>query len=286
MGGTFPNSTQCDNPQQFGFHNLDLGKQNSQDALWYQFRPNITTYQVPTDIISVVGGAATGGATAKAPQDGFDESDLSVYFTRTYHPISRAATRVIPPTGTPTTKAKSKAVSTGAIVGASVGGAIFLLAIVGIGVALCCVIRRRRALAQGMYPGHQGMEQKSPYPQHPGFMSPIVQLPGGEPGQATAVEMSSPEGEAVAAKMSRFSGSPVAHTSTGLSPIAPSLPLYSSGNVYPGYPPFDRGSPPAQWTQPYLAPQNYSPMGEQFPSSAQSPPNRNTGEFYDTNRGP
>src|SRR5215472_14005430 len=96
MGGTFPNSSQCDDPQQFGFHNLDLGKQNQADALWYQFRPNITTYQVPTDIISVVGGGPTGGATAKTPQGGFGESDLAVYFTRTYQPTQRAATRAIP----------------------------------------------------------------------------------------------------------------------------------------------------------------------------------------------
>ena len=273
MGGTFPNSSQCDDPSQFGFHNLDLGKQNPQNALWYQFRTNITTYQVPTDIISVVGGSPTGGATAKTPQGGFAESDLAVYFTRTYHPVSRTATRVIAATVTST----SKAVSTGTIVGASVGGAIFLLAVVGIWVACCCIIRRRRALATPRtYSNPYHMEPKPPYLQHPSFMAPAAQLPGGEPGQAImAVELSSPEGEAVAAKVARFSGSPVAHTSPGSSPIAPTLPLYSSGGVYPAHPLFDGGSPPAQWPQTFPVPHGYSPMAEQFPPPARSP----TGEF-------
>ena len=270
MGGTFPNSTGCDDPTHFGFHSLDLGKQNPQNAMWYIFRSNITTYQVPSEIISVVGGAATGGATAKTPQGGFAESDLSVYFTRTYQPVSRTATRVIPATGTST--AASKAVPTGAIIGASVGGAVFLIAIVGIGVGLCCLVRKRRALANSrIYP-----EQKSPYQQYTAFMAPLAQLPGGESEQPMAVELSSPEGEAIAAKMSRSSGSPVAHTSPSSSPIAPPLPIYPSGGVYPGQAPFDRGPPPpAQWPQPFPAPYGYSPMGEQFPPSARSP----TGEF-------
>lgn len=267
MGGTFPNSSQCDDASHFGFHNLDLGKQNPQGAMWYLFRSNITTYQVPTEIISVVGGSGTGGATAKTPQSGFAESDLSVYFTRTYHPLSRTATRVIPATGTSTANTTSNTVSTGAIVGASVGGAIFLLAIVGIGVALCCVIRRRRRAPPHIYVD----EPKPPYLQHPGFMTPVAQLPGSEIEQAGVVELSSPEGEAVAAKLASFSGSPVAHTSSSSSPIAPHLPLYPSGGVYPGHLPYDRGSPPAQWPQPFPAPHGYSPMTEQFPPSARSP---------------
>ena len=57
MGGTFPNSTQCDTPSQFGFHSLDLGQQNPTKAKWYQYRDNITSYEVPQDIIAVVGGS-------------------------------------------------------------------------------------------------------------------------------------------------------------------------------------------------------------------------------------
>jgi len=279
MGGTFPNSSQCDVPAQFGFHSLDLGKQNPSDAMWYEFRSNITTYQVPTEIISVVGGAPTGGATVKAPQAGFDQPDLSVYFGRTYHPLSRSPTRVIPATGMATSSASSKPVPLGAIIGGSVGGGVFLLAVLGFGVGLCCVIRKRRTSANPRAnQGAQEMEQKPVYPQHPGFMTPIAQLPGGEPGHAVAVELSSPEGEAAAAKLARYSGSTAVPTSPRSisprsSPIVPPLPVYTSTNAYPGYQPqpFGRGSPPAQWPQPIPVPQGYSPMAEYFPPPGRSP---------------
>lgn len=57
MGGAFTNSTDCDVPGVYGIHNMDLGKQNPDNTPWYQFRPNITSYQVPPEIISVVGGS-------------------------------------------------------------------------------------------------------------------------------------------------------------------------------------------------------------------------------------
>ena len=56
MGGTFPNSTDCDAPTVYGLHNLNLGKQNSQGAMWYQFLHNITGYNVPSEIIATIGG--------------------------------------------------------------------------------------------------------------------------------------------------------------------------------------------------------------------------------------
>jgi hypothetical protein len=56
MGGTFPNSTNCDAATVFGFHNMDLGKNNRDAAEWFQFSPKKNTYQVPSEIIAVVGG--------------------------------------------------------------------------------------------------------------------------------------------------------------------------------------------------------------------------------------
>jgi hypothetical protein len=56
MGGTFPNSTACDVPSVYGFHNLDLAKNNPNNAQWALFANNKTGYEVPPEILAVVGG--------------------------------------------------------------------------------------------------------------------------------------------------------------------------------------------------------------------------------------
>jgi hypothetical protein len=58
MGGAFPesNNTACDVPTIWGQHNLNLGEDNWEKVEWYQFLPNITTYQVPQTIFSAIGG--------------------------------------------------------------------------------------------------------------------------------------------------------------------------------------------------------------------------------------
>ncbi|KAB8266455.1 hypothetical protein BDV30DRAFT_245220 [Aspergillus minisclerotigenes] len=120
MGGTMPNNTDCDIPAIYGMHNMYLGKQNPQDAIWALFRPNLTSYEVPSEIISAVGGSATGGANTTEPADGFDNRDLSVFFTRTYTAATRAPTRTIPTSTSESSSGSSKHV--GAIVGGVVGG--------------------------------------------------------------------------------------------------------------------------------------------------------------------
>lgn len=40
MGGTFPNATSCDVPSVFAFHNMDLGKDNSEGAKGALFNGN------------------------------------------------------------------------------------------------------------------------------------------------------------------------------------------------------------------------------------------------------
>lgn len=57
IGGTFPLSDACDSQSSWGTHNLDMGKQNPGNAMWYDYQPNITSYVVPEEIISVVGGS-------------------------------------------------------------------------------------------------------------------------------------------------------------------------------------------------------------------------------------
>lgn len=56
MGGTFPNSTACDVTANYGMHNMDFGKQNPSNSKWALFRPNITTYKVPSEIVAAIGG--------------------------------------------------------------------------------------------------------------------------------------------------------------------------------------------------------------------------------------
>lgn len=146
IGGSFPLSSTCDVPAQFGTHNLDLGQQNPEKAWWQLFRPNLTTYAVPDAVVGVVGGGPAGGATNIRPNNGFQAPDLNILMTRKASVAVRTPTRAIPSaTGTGTSK-RGQALSTGAIAGIAVGGAIvFLMTLVG----CCWFIRnsRRRHLA-------------------------------------------------------------------------------------------------------------------------------------------
>ncbi|KAH6998603.1 hypothetical protein BKA56DRAFT_30785 [Ilyonectria sp. MPI-CAGE-AT-0026] len=145
-GGFFPLTNDCDSEEQWGMHNMDLGKQNKDNSPWALYVPDKTKYVVPTDILSVVGGKSTGGATKTAPAEGFAAPDLKALMTRKAEAAVRTATRDVvgasetssAPTNTP--KPKS-GLSTGAIVGIGVGGGV--VAILGL-VGACCLLRRRR----------------------------------------------------------------------------------------------------------------------------------------------
>jgi hypothetical protein len=56
IGGWFPNTDQCDSPSGFGQHNMNLGYNGPQKTLWDKYDPKVSTYFVPTPVISVVGG--------------------------------------------------------------------------------------------------------------------------------------------------------------------------------------------------------------------------------------
>jgi hypothetical protein len=203
IGGSFPLTSDCDVPAQFGTHNVDLGQQNPEKATWQLFKPNLTTYAVPDAVVSIVGGGRTGGATRFEPKDGFQAADLKVLMTRKASIAVRTPTRAIPsPTNTSTT-GPSQNLSTGAIAGIAVGGAaVAFLSLIG-----CCWFirtRRKRYLTSRSTsnPGTQFMQQppegstwtplSSPFPQpSPLLTRQRFELPG---ENGFPAELQSPDG--------------------------------------------------------------------------------------------
>ncbi|KAK4224471.1 hypothetical protein QBC38DRAFT_16208 [Podospora fimiseda] len=149
IGGTYSNDTtfMCDVEAVGGQHNMNLGQQNSATAIWAEYEPTLTTYAVPTFILSAVGGTNTGGARVTAPTGGFDAPDLAVQMGRKAKIQSRSPTRdvsgptsssILPP---PPEPSSSKALGAGAIAGIAVGGAVVLIALL---VGCCFFIRHRQ----------------------------------------------------------------------------------------------------------------------------------------------
>jgi hypothetical protein len=153
QGGHFPNMTEdCDVPTIYGQHGLDLGKANSKGAKWAAFDPNLTTYQVPTEIAKTIGGGPTGGATVLAPTAGWKQRDLQTQFGRQYTPTPRTPTRFIP-TATGNGTAGPENSNRGAIIGGAVGGAIGgLLLVAAIGFCIFFYRRRRATREQNPAP--------------------------------------------------------------------------------------------------------------------------------------
>ncbi|KAI1502280.1 hypothetical protein F5X99DRAFT_417994 [Biscogniauxia marginata] len=148
IGGSFPlDNTTCDAPEQWGSHNLDLGKQNQQGAQWYLYEANITSYIVPEEIIDAIGGGPQGGATKTAPDGGFDQPDLSVYLGRKFTAATRSPTRAIP---NATGAASSSTLSNGAIAGIAVGSAAAVIMVL---VGSCWFIQRHRRNRYHQPPG-------------------------------------------------------------------------------------------------------------------------------------
>jgi hypothetical protein len=136
IGGTYSNDTtyMCDADTVWGTHNMDLGEQNSDNAIWAKYQPSLTTYAVPTDILTAVGGRNTGAASKTTPVSGFDAPDLSVLMTRKAASATRTPTRnvnVSTASATPSSTGQDgggASLSTGAIAGIAVGGSIAFLA--------------------------------------------------------------------------------------------------------------------------------------------------------------
>jgi hypothetical protein len=56
IGGWFTTSDTCDSPNGYGQHNMFLGENGAARSLWDKYDPKISTYFVPTPVISVIGG--------------------------------------------------------------------------------------------------------------------------------------------------------------------------------------------------------------------------------------
>ncbi|KAK4237907.1 autophagy-related protein 3 [Achaetomium macrosporum] len=170
IGGTFPTSERCDVPEQYGVHNVDMGEQNRDKALWQIFATNITHYIVPDRLIQAVGGSADGGATKTAPATGFTDPDLRVLMTRKATIPSRTPTRSISTATVAPEGDGNKPLSKGAIAGITVGGVGALVAFT-LGVLFLIRCRRRlqartkNPLALG--PASSTYTPTSPYPHSP-----------------------------------------------------------------------------------------------------------------------
>lgn len=91
-----------------------------------------------------------GGATLKAPTQGWNDRDLPVYFTRPYTQATRTPTRSLPASAATATRSPdqdSDSPNTAAIAGGAAGGGVVLI----ICIAACCwlCIRARKKKRQG-----------------------------------------------------------------------------------------------------------------------------------------
>lgn len=102
-----------------------------------------------------------------SPANGWATSELSVYFQRSYSPVSRTPTRSLPSTATPTVtiavSTHSGTVNVGAIAGGAAAGGVVLIASV-VFIACCCIRRRKRHASEQptQAPAIQQMAPKSP----------------------------------------------------------------------------------------------------------------------------
>ncbi|KAL1869078.1 hypothetical protein VTK73DRAFT_3386 [Phialemonium thermophilum] len=203
IGGTFPLTEDCDAPTQWGTHNMDMGEQNEDHALWKLWDPttvdggdgssgsdgNKTAYRVPDPIVAVVGGGPEGGATHRAPSTGFDAPDLKVLMTRTATlSATRSPTRPIPGAtmSSSSTLGPHRSISSRAIAGIAVGGAVTLAAVAA--VVWCIIRKRRRAGANGgnhaarrdddpIGPGHSASFRSGPHTNVATSMSALSSYP-------------------------------------------------------------------------------------------------------------
>ncbi|KAK5143547.1 hypothetical protein LTR32_004350 [Rachicladosporium monterosium] len=142
MGGYFPNSSNigCDARAIWGQHNLNLGAEDVQQAAWYQYLPNVTSYQVPSTVV----------ASSEEGFVGLLHQDLLRHFADSYpgriaFHINAISERHAPPPPVNHSEAGPIAggvVGAGPIAGGVVGGVIFLALVVF--VVWVCLRRRNK----------------------------------------------------------------------------------------------------------------------------------------------
>ncbi|KAM0415707.1 hypothetical protein ACHAPT_013323 [Fusarium lateritium] len=157
IGGTYPDSNACDGGvNEWGMHNFWTGTNKNagdDEVYWAWYDANVTTNVVPKDVYDITGGDKEGGATVKAPKDGFDAENrlLGVLFGRRPSIAERSPTRnVSPPTSTSsatetaTPSSSGSKLSTGAIVGITIGSVVGLAVIVTVWFCIGKRVVRRR----------------------------------------------------------------------------------------------------------------------------------------------
>lgn len=56
VGGTFPLTEDCDSPNTWGTHNINLSEDGPNRAVWDKFNSSSTEYTVPKAIVAKIGG--------------------------------------------------------------------------------------------------------------------------------------------------------------------------------------------------------------------------------------
>jgi hypothetical protein len=179
IGGTFPEDQVCDSPDLFGTHNLNLGGNGPAKSQWDVFSPNITTYQVPPEIIANIGGGPSGGATLIRPQNNWDNRDLPVYFSRTPKFTPRMPTRTFP---TATGSAKQDSGLTGgrrtAVIACTALGGFLVLTIL-LGLVLVVLHRRKKTQKRTTAPTILAeLPTEGPHELYGGLKDQIRNVPG------------------------------------------------------------------------------------------------------------
>jgi len=175
VGGTYSNDTtfMCDADPVWGQHNMDLGKQNPENAMWALYKPTLTTYAVPTDILTAVGGSPTGGAVTTTPVAGFSSPDLGVLLKRKANIKSRTPTRdvSVPTLGGASVRkpsSSSSSLSAGAIAGIVIGSVVGFIALVA--GCIFCIRRRKKSYEDARQTNplmSPGMSSHSPWGKSP-----------------------------------------------------------------------------------------------------------------------
>ncbi|KAE8152936.1 hypothetical protein BDV25DRAFT_127561 [Aspergillus avenaceus] len=226
-GYSIKNVTECDVPTIYAQHNIYLGRQNPEQAEWARFRPNLTEYHVPSEIISVIGGSATGGADRREPKDGFNHDDLRLYFRRTYNEGTRSPTRAIP-SATSSDDTDSGSTPAGTIAGSVVGGVAGVGLIAGLLFWYFRVHRNKKTnqsaelSSQPLHPYPDERKPKPPMePDHP---------PRSELGNTVLAELPSPWPSPQSGNDGTWRNSTTSHNLSP--PHSPSsLPPYSTHNA-------------------------------------------------------
>uniref|UniRef100_A0A8H7NB87 Cell wall anchored protein n=1 Tax=Bionectria ochroleuca TaxID=29856 RepID=A0A8H7NB87_BIOOC len=165
QGGFFPLDDKCDSPAVWGLHNMDLGRQNNESAIWALFDPKKTNYVIPSPLATVIGAQATGKATVTAPKSGWENQDLQVLMTRTASYATRTPTRAIPTsTGSSSDDDHKSGLSAGAIAGIAVGSVVGAAIIIGL---IWFFLFRRFLARKREREQQQQQQQQQPQEQRP-----------------------------------------------------------------------------------------------------------------------